>query len=164
MRHHTAYVFGLLAACLLGVMAGFFYAFAIDVVPAMANLDASGYITTQQWINRVVRNATFGATYFGSALLPFAAALAALWCGQRRVAVAWLLIAAVYFGAVFWLTRTVNVPINDALATWQATSPPADWAQARDNWNEANLVRTWAALACFVAAVVLVSVTRKHTP
>ena len=163
MRHHTAFVLSLAATCLLGVMAGFFYAFAIDVAPAMANLDASGYITTQQWINRVVRNATFGATYFGSALLPFAAALTAFWCGQRRIGVAWLAIALVYFGAVFWLTRTVNVPINDALATWQAASPPGDWAVARDNWNEANLVRTWAALACFFSAVVLVSVTRGHS-
>lgn len=164
MRHYTAFVFSLMATCLLGVMAGFFYAFAIDVAPAMTNLDASGYITAQQWINRVVRNATFGATYFGSALLPFAAAIMAFWCGQRRVGLAWLGIAAVYFGAVFWLTRTVNVPINDALATWQASSPPSDWAMARDNWNQANLVRTWAALACFVASVVLVSVSRGRTP
>ncbi len=160
MRHHTAFVFGLLATCLLGIMAGFFFAFAIDVAPAMAQLDASAYITTQQWINRVVRNATFGATYFGSALLPFCAAAAALWGGQRRTALAWLGIALLYFAAVFWLTRTVNVPINDALATWQASSPPSDWSQARDEWNQANLLRTWAAVACFVAAVALVSVSR----
>ncbi|QTN29433.1 DUF1772 domain-containing protein [Rhodoferax sp. AJA081-3] len=163
MRHHTAFVLSLVATCLLGIMAGFFYAFAIDVAPAMANLDASAYITTQQWINRVVRNATFGATYFGSALLPLAAALAAFWCSQRRVGLAWLAIGLVYFAGVFWLTRTVNVPINDALATWQAASPPSDWAHARDNWNDANLVRTWVAMACFVAAVVLVAVTQGRT-
>lgn len=160
MRHYTAFVFSLLATCLLGIMAGFFFAFAIDVVPAMANLDASGYITTQQWINRVVRNATFGATYFGSAFLPFLAAATAVWCGQRKLGLAWLGVAMVYFAAVFWLTRTVNVPINDALAAWQASAPPGDWQVARDDWNQANLVRTLAAVACFVAAVVLVSVSR----
>ena len=67
MRHQVARLVEVLATCLLGVMAGFFFAFAIDVAPAMTNLDASSYVTTQQWINRVVRNATFGATYFGSA-------------------------------------------------------------------------------------------------
>ena len=35
----------------------FFFAFSIDVAPAMAQLDGSGYVATQQWINRVVRNA-----------------------------------------------------------------------------------------------------------
>lgn len=160
MRHHTAFILSLLATCLLGIMAGFFFAFAIDVAPAMAKLDAAGYITTQQWINRVVRNATFGGTYFGSAFAPFCAAAAAVWCGQRRTAMAWLAIALVYFAAVFWLTRTVNVPINDALAAWQASAPPGDWQLARDDWNRANLVRTWASIACFVAAVVLVSVSR----
>ena len=50
-----------LALVLLGLMAGFFFAFAVDVAPAMAQLNAHAYITTQQWINRVVRNALFGA-------------------------------------------------------------------------------------------------------
>src|SRR5437868_13857198 len=69
MRHQTAFVLGVVATCLLGIMAGFFFAFAIDVAPAMANLDAQSYITTPQWINRVVRNAVFGATYFVSTLV-----------------------------------------------------------------------------------------------
>lgn len=164
MRHRIGFVFEVVATCLLGIMAGFFFAFAIDVAPAMANLDASGYITTQQWINRVVRNATFGATYFGSALVPFAAATAALWCGRRRVGVAWLLIALAYFVAVFWVTRTVNVPINNDVASWQPAAPPSNWQEARDTWNQSNLVRTIASVACFVSSVVLVAVSRPFPP
>ena len=41
MRHLTALVVQCLAVGLLGLMAGFFFAFAIDVAPAMAQLDAS---------------------------------------------------------------------------------------------------------------------------
>lgn len=164
MRHQIALGFEVVATCLLGVMAGFFFAFAIDVAPAMANLDASSYITAQQWINRAVRNATFGATYFGSALAPFVAAAAVFWCGRRRAGVAWLLIALIYFAAVFWVTRTVNVPINDELASWQPEAPPSNWQEARDTWNQSNLVRTIASLACFVSAVVLVAVSRRSLP
>lgn len=148
----------------MGIMAGFFFAFAIDVAPAMANLDASGYITTQQWINRVVRNAALGATYFGSALVPFIAAATAFWCGRRRLGVAWLVIALVYFAAVFWVTRTVNIPINNELASWQPAAPPSNWQQARDTWNQSNLVRTIASVACFVAAVVVVAAWRPSPP
>lgn len=149
----TATVLQALATVLLGLMAGFFFAFAIDVVPAMRELDAQAYITTQQAINRVVRNAVFGATYFGSALMPLLAALALYASGQRRTGHAWLALWVVYFGAVFWLTREINVPINNALAQWNPAAPPPDWAAARERWNDANLVRAVAAALCFAGAV-----------
>ncbi len=164
MRHQFAFVLGVIATCLLGIMAGFFFAFAIDVAPAMANLDAQSYITTQQWINRVVRNAVFGTTYFGSTLVPFVAAAAAFWSGRRRLGIVWLLIALVYFAAVFWVTRTVNVPINNELASWQSAAPPSNWQQARDTWNQSNLVRAIASAVCFVAAVVVVAAWRPSPP
>ena len=146
-----------LAVSLLGVMAGFFFAFAIDVVPAMAGLDATAYVTTQQAINRVVRNAGFGSVYFGATLMPFVAAVGLCLLGRLRRAGGWMLIGAVYFIAVFWVTRSVNVPINNELATWNAQAPPATWAQARDAWNHSNSVRTMAAAACFLASVLMVS-------
>ena len=144
-------------------MAGFFYAFAIDVAPALANLDARSYITTQQWINSVVRNAIFAGTYFGAAVIPFATAAAVVWCGRRGPGIAWLVVALAYFVAVFWITRTVNVPINNELASWQPAAPPLHWQQARDSWNQSNLVRTIAAVACFLSSVVLVAVSRSTT-
>ena len=160
MRHSIALLFELAAVCLLGVMAGFFFAFAVDVVPAMEHLDAASYITMQQWINRVVRNAVFGGVYFGAMLFPFAAAAAVFGAGRRGQALGWLAIAAVYFLAVFWVTRSVNVPINNELATWSAAAPPANWEQARDSWNQSNLIRTLAAMLCFVGSVVLVMTPR----
>lgn len=111
--------------------------------------------TTQQWINRVVRNAPFGAAYFGAAVLPFAVAALAFAAHRRRRAAAWLAIGAVYVGGVFWLTRSINIPINDAVAGWNAASPPADWAALRERWNEANLLRTVAAGLAFAGAVVM---------
>ena len=145
------------AVTLLGLMAGFFFAFAADVAPAMAQLDASGYVTAQQWINRVVRNAVFGGVYFGSVLLPCVAAAAAALEGRRRRALLWFVIAAVYFAAVFWVTRSVNVPINNELATWNAAAPPASWVHARDRWNDSNLIRAIAAALCFAASVLLLA-------
>lgn len=146
-----------LATVLLGLMAGFFFAFAADVAPAMRELDAQAYITVQQSINRVVRNAVFGGVYFGSVLLPVLAAVALYAAGRRRAGHLWLALGAVYFGLVFWLTREINVPINNALALWDPAAPPADWLAARERWNTANLVRTIAAVACFGAASVLLA-------
>lgn len=152
LERGTAFV----ALLLMGLMAGFFFAFAIDVVPAFAELDAGPYVQVQQRINRVVRSAGFGAVYFGAALAGFLAALAALAAGRMRLALGWLAVACVWFVAVFWLTRSINVPINDALALWNPAAPPAEWHAARERWNEANRWRAWAGGLCFCAALALV--------
>jgi uncharacterized membrane protein len=144
-----------LATCLMGLMAGFFFAFSVDVAPAMRELDALGYITTQQAINRVVRNIPFALVNFGAAVTPFLAALALYFAGRRLDAAVWLGIALVYVAGVFLLTREVNIPINNALALWNPKSPPPGWQQARDDWNAANLLRCLVACACFAVAAAL---------
>ena len=136
-------------------MAGFFFAFAIDVGPAMAQLDAATYVTTQQAINRVVRNAGFGAAFFGAALLPWTVAALALWAGARRHALGWAAVALAYGVAVVGVTSGINVPINEALAGWNPQQPPPDWQAVRARWNQANAWRAWAALAVFAAAAWL---------
>lgn len=146
----------ILATLLLGMMAGFFFAFSIDVAPAMVHLEATAYVETQQWINRVVRNLGFGSVYFGSIACAFVPSVLALRASRKRLALAWLCVALVYFVMVFWVTRSINVPINDAVAQWNPLAPPLSWAALRDRWNEANLWRTLASSACFLAAVVLV--------
>jgi uncharacterized membrane protein len=151
----AATVLQVLATCLIGLMAGFFFAFSVDVAPAMRELDAQGYITTQQAINRAVRNLPFALVYFGAAVTPFVAAFALHVAGRRGDAAAWLGIAVVYVMGVFLLTREINIPINNALALWNPQSPPVEWQQARDDWNAANLVRCLVACACFAVAAAL---------
>jgi uncharacterized membrane protein len=146
-----------LATLLLGLMAGFFFAFWVDVAPAMTHLDAQGYITTQQWINKVVRNMPFGVAYFGSTVFAAVPAIFALARKQWRLAALWAVLALVYFFGVFWFTRKVNIPINEAMAQWNPSAAPADWAAQRDVWNLANAQRTAVALGCFLVALVLLA-------
>ena len=152
----------ILATCLMGLMAGFFFAFSVDVAPAMRELDAPGYILTQQAINRAVRNIPFALVYFGAAVTPLVAALALWLAGRRSEGKAWLAIAAAYLLGVFVLTREINIPINNALALWDPQSPPAAWQQARDDWNLANLVRCLAACASFAAALCTLVYRRQN--
>jgi uncharacterized membrane protein len=149
----------ILSTVLVGLMAGFFFAFAVDVAPAMLELDAHAYIATQQIINRVVRNIPFALVYFGAAVAPLLAAGAMYLAGRRSEAALWLAIGLVYIAGVFLVTREINVPINNALALWDPAAPPAQWQQARDDWNFANLARCIVACVCFVAAVAVPSRT-----
>lgn len=143
------------ATALLGLMAGFFFAFAIDVAPAMAHLDGPGYVAAQQWINLSVRNLYFALAYFGSTVLAFLPALLAAGARRWGTALAWSALALLYAAAVFWVTRSVNVPINQAVALWNPSAPPAEWAALRDRWNTANGWRAAASAACFLGALVL---------
>ena len=160
-----AHFLTLAGTILLGLMAGFFFAFWVDVAPAMRELDASGYVTAQQAINRAVRNVPFALAYFGAAVVP-ALAAACLWlAGRKPAAIAWLAIAACYFAGVFMLTREINVPINEALALWNPAAPPPQWQVARDQWNDANLVRGLLNLVAFAGAVsVSAAMARSRHP
>lgn len=68
----------------------------------------------------------------------------------RLVALACLLVGLV-------TTVTVHFPLNDAIVAW--TEPPADWAQVRDRWRAAHVVRT---VASVVAFVLLADDLRRH--
>jgi uncharacterized membrane protein len=144
-----------LATLLLGLMAGFFFAFWVDVAPAMTHLDADSYISTQQWINKVVRSIPFGITYFGSTFFALVPAFFAAANRRWALAATWAVLALAYFAGVFWFTRSINIPINEQMALWSPTSPPADWSKLRDTWNVANAQRTLVGVLCFGAALVI---------
>jgi uncharacterized membrane protein len=145
----------LLTLILSGLAAGFFFAFSADVNLATAELSAPEYVRVQQLINLKVRNPAFALVYFGAAVAP-AVLLAVMW--KRRRWQPYLVIAAgfVLYLAAFFVTREINVPINNELAAWDPQQAPATWAVLRERWNDANLFRTIVAtlsFACYAFAL-----------
>jgi uncharacterized membrane protein len=67
----------------------------------------------------------------------------------RRAGRAPAIAALVLLAGVFVLTLVVNQPINSDQADWVVANPPADWADIRDRWQLAHLVRTVAAIGAF---------------
>jgi uncharacterized membrane protein len=143
----------LLATLLFGLAAGFFFAFAIDVAPALARAEPSTAIAVFQQINIVVRNAWFGAVYFGAVVVP-PLALAMAWRDRRSIA--WLLgLAAwlVYLGGVQAPTFVINVPINELVAAWAPSAPAGNWRVLLERWTTFNTLRTVAAAAAFALSL-----------
>ncbi len=62
----------------VGLMAGFFYAYACSVMVGLDRVDDRTFIVTMQWINATVRNVAFAPAFFGSLLLTIAAAVVAV--------------------------------------------------------------------------------------
>lgn len=62
----------------------------------------------------------------------------------------------------FLVTRFGNVPINGQIKVWAVTTPPADYAEILQRWENFNIVRTLTALTAFVLIIWLT--VRATTP
>jgi hypothetical protein len=64
----------------------------------------------------------------------------------------WLALTALGLLLVtFFISALVNVPINTDQQSWSVLAPPGDWANVRDRWQVAHLVRTGTAVSAFTA-------------
>jgi len=148
-----------LACAIFGVMAGFFWAYSVNVSPALAQVSGETWALVQSLLNHHIRRFTFGAFFFGGALVSVLAVLLNL--RHRRDAAFWLLAVAVlvYVGGVIVVTRQVSVPLNDYIDSWDPANLPVDWAEVRADWIRANGVRLASSLASF--ALCLAALVRR---
>ncbi|WP_119079803.1 anthrone oxygenase family protein [Chitinophaga alhagiae] len=141
------------------LMAGLFYAYSFSVSPGLGRLADAEYIRAMQHINRAILNPVFFLGFMGTLLLlPLSTYLQ---YSQPVTVRFWCLLAAtlVYAIGVFGVTMAVNVPLNEALNTFNTQSASlseiaAHRAGFEARWNSFNNVRTF----CAVAAMALVAV------
>jgi uncharacterized membrane protein len=137
----------------VGLMAGFFYAYACSVMVGLDRVDDRTFIVTMQWINATVRNAAFAPAFFGSLVLTIAAAVVAV--VSSRSARGWIVAAAVLYAAAFLVTLTLNVPLNEQLAAAGPADQISDLAAVRaafeGPWIRWNLLRTGLTIGSLTA-------------
>ena len=150
-----------LAVCFLGLLAGVFAAFTLDVSPALQQLDATQYTQIQQHLNQTISNRGFAVLFFGATLFPFLSAAMAAWQSRRRMALYWLIIALIHFIGVYWVSVVTNIPLHQEMLGWNPTAPPSDWQTTRDSWANSNVFRTLAEFVCFIGALGLIIVRDK---
>jgi uncharacterized membrane protein len=119
------------------------YAF---VHPVIRRLPPTEHIQVEQGLLR-----TFGRVMpVGMTLCLVLAIVHASIPGGQGGAALWRWLATASFGAALASTIVFNVPINLATGRWDASSPPADWQQARDRWEMFQGLRSWLLLIGFV--------------
>jgi uncharacterized membrane protein len=150
----------------VGLMAGFFYAYACSVMVGLDQVDDRTFITTMQWINATVRNAAFAPAFFGALLLTIAAAGVAV--VSRRSGWGWVLTAAALYAAAFLVTMTLNVPLNEQLAAAGHPDQISDLAAVRaafeGPWIRWNLLRTTFATGSLIALMIALLAYRRQNP
>ncbi len=147
------------AATATGLMAGLFFAFSVSVNPGLARLENTAYLQSMQHINRAILNPVFLLCFMGAVVL----LLASAWMHYSKPVPAgfWLTLCAalVYIVGVLGVTMAGNVPLNNALDTFDIAHATADkLQQMRDQfegpWSKYHMVRTWACVVSFMLVLL----------
>ncbi len=141
---------------LLGLLAGFFYAYSSSVMWGLDGAAPTAAIEAMQGINRAVRNPLFAVSFFGA---PVAVTVTAAFLWRRDGAGAGLAaaLALAFCLASVGVTAVVNVPMNEALAGVDPATADAAavWGDYTERWTLWNHARMAAALAAFAVMALL---------
>lgn len=141
----------LTVATLVGtaLMAGLFFMASVAIMPGLRLLPAPASAAAMQAINRAILHPVFLAVFLGTALLCAAVAVPAVLAGSP-----WPVAGGVlYLAGTFLVTIVCNVPMNNALDTWDPNGPetPERWADYDRRWTAWNHVRTVTSTAATAA-------------
>lgn len=149
------------AALAMGLLAGFFYAYSVSVMPGLAEADDRTLVDGMQQINEAVENPVFFLSFVGAPALTVAAAILEWRSGSREVA-RWILAAFVLCAVALLVTGALNIPLNDDLAQAGDPGQLVDLAAVREEfedpwvvWNIVRTVASTAALGCLAYALLL---------
>ncbi len=151
-----------LATILVGLAAGFFFAYEISVTVGLARVSDESYVEVFQAVNATIKNLPFAIVFFGS--IPALVLATVLHRTADRTTITLLVSSLVLLLAGIVITGTQNVPLNNDLAAVVPTSPEV-LAQARatfeGDWNRFNLLRTLTSGLSF-ALLVLAGLVHEH--
>jgi uncharacterized membrane protein len=139
---------GIVAAILLGLSAGLFFAFTVAVMPGLREVGDSAFADTMNSINRVIVNPPFLLAFLGSAIVAVVTAVLAFGAGEEARGWAFAIAAGSYLIGVVGVTGLVNVPLNNALGQNR------DRSAFEVRWVRFNTVRTMAGIISLGAALV----------
>lgn len=141
-----AHISSILALITFGLIAGFFYAYSVDVMPALDKLPPLEAIRAMQEINIAVRNPVFFTTFFGPLFIGGITFTLYAFAKNKKAAFFILFATLTYLLAAFFPTSSINVPMNIELGLLNAvendTKTMEIWKVYSDKWTFWNTVRT----------------------
>lgn len=138
-----------------GLYTGLLFADRIGVTPIRPKLPASSFVLYQQELH--LRFGKLMPVLLITSLVAGIAWLVLERRHYRRREFLFTAIAIVCTVCVIILTRLINVPINETLMTWQASSPPENVMQLWAPWEGSHTIRTAIALLGFASLAYAVT-------
>ena len=147
-------IFRFLQLLATGLYTGLLFADRIGVTPIRPKLPASSFVLFQQQLH--IRFGILMPVLLVSSLLSGLISLIWLRRDYRTRVLVFTAVATLCTLFVIVLTRLVNVPVNEALMTWNASSPPANVMQLWSPWEQAHTIRTVVSLLGFSSLLMAV--------
>ncbi|MCI0388759.1 MAG: DUF1772 domain-containing protein [Acidobacteria bacterium] len=144
------------AALGCGLIAGFFFAFSVGVMKALARLPPGEGIAAMQSINVAVLNPWFLGAFMGTAAICALVVIISLMRWRDPGAGYSLVGGMLYLLGSLIVTMLFNVPKNNELAAVTPADPASAnlWASYLTNWTAWNHVRAVASLAAMVSLII----------
>jgi uncharacterized membrane protein len=136
-----------LAVLSTGLVAGIFLGDRMGASFARPALSPSSFVTFQQIQH--VHFVKMMPILIGIAIVSSAAWLILIRSRVGSAEFVFLALGALAFLSVIVVTRTVNVPINNQLMSWNASSPPRAVMEIWARWEQTHTVRTVLAVLGF---------------
>jgi uncharacterized membrane protein len=142
------------AIVLMGLTAGFFFAWDVSVMPGLAGLDDRAFVGAFQALDlAIITSPLFMLAFLGA--LVFTGIAAVLHRrADNRAPLPWVALASGLYLATFVITMAIHEPLNSVIRFAGDPGGIADPAAVRDTFSEArwvawNIVRTTATTVAF---------------
>ena len=145
---------------LMGLYTGLLFGDRVGVTPIRPKLPAAAFVLFQQELH--LRFAKVMPVLLAGSLLAGVISLILLRRNYKSREFIFTTIATLCTVCVVILTRLINVPINETLMTWQASSPPGNVMQLWAPWEGSHTIRTVIAVIGF-ACLAYATTTRPRT-
>jgi uncharacterized membrane protein len=138
------------ATLTMGLIAGFFFDWAVAIMPALAEADDQTFVSVMQELITTINESPLFLLAFSGALVSTGAAAILLFAGGAHTAGRWVAAAFVLYLIACLITFSVHFPLHDTLAAVEDTAPRTELAAARDDfeqpWVAGHLARTAAVI------------------
>jgi len=142
-----------------GLMAGLFFGWSVSVIPGTRLVDDDTYVATMQHINRAIINPGFVVPFMVTPIALLAAAFAQRRIGNDRAAILLTAATGVYVIGLLGVTMAGNVPLNNALDSFDQVASNTEAVRDRRAsyerlWNRWHTIRSSAVVLAFTLATL----------
>jgi uncharacterized membrane protein len=145
----------------MGLSTGLLFGDRVGVTRIRPQLPAAAFVLYQQQVH--LRFVWVMPILLGTSLVAGVISLVLLRRNYQSRAFIFTLIATLCTVGVVILTRLINVPVNETLMTWQASSPPENVMQLWAPWEGSHTIRTIIAVLGFASLAYSTTSSREPT-
>lgn len=138
-----------------GLFTGLLLTMILIFQPVLNSLNASDYTMFMQRFLKIARVSPLNIVLIITSIIaPVVGIIRVDKNTEPSIFILILVGLLVFTIGVFFVSRTLNEPLYDAIDSWIIQSPPDNWQEFRDRWYRLNLIRMPASGLAFMLFLI----------